>query len=33
VPEAELIAGAVCAVLVVAVGKWMQRRREVAAAS
>jgi YjbE family integral membrane protein len=32
VPEAELIAGAVCAVLVVAVGKWMQRRREVAAA-
>ena len=33
VPEADLIAGSVCAVLVVAVGKWMQRRREAAAAS
>jgi YjbE family integral membrane protein len=33
VPEAEVIAGAACAVLVVAVGKWMQRRREAAAAS
>ena len=32
-PEAELIAGALCAVLVVVVGKWVQRRRESAAPS
>ena len=32
-PDAELVVGSACAVLVVAVGKWLQRRGQVATAS